>query len=130
MTNETSSWYKKAEGDYVTMRREFSALPPNFDAVCFHAQQCIEKLLKALLTEKNIRFPYTHNLPSLVDLLGAIPERLAGSRKDLQVLSEFAVSVRYPLEFAGKPDAQEAMDMCARIRQVLLAELGITELFE
>jgi HEPN domain-containing protein len=47
MTTETSNWWKKAESDYRTMRREVAAEPPNYDAACFHAQQCIEKLLKA-----------------------------------------------------------------------------------
>ena len=39
----------KAEGDYLTATREAQAAPPNYDAACFHAQQCIEKLLKAAL---------------------------------------------------------------------------------
>jgi HEPN domain-containing protein len=29
---------------------------PNYDAACFHAQQCAEKYLKALLQEKEIEF--------------------------------------------------------------------------
>ena len=36
---------------------------PNYDGVCFHAQQCIEKYLKAKLVEADIDFPKTHNLP-------------------------------------------------------------------
>ena len=43
-------WVDKAEGDFTTASREWRARKcRNHDAVCFHAQQCIEKYLKALL---------------------------------------------------------------------------------
>jgi HEPN domain-containing protein len=46
----TSEWVEKAEGDFATAKREIRVRKtPNFDAVCFHAQQCAEKYLKALL---------------------------------------------------------------------------------
>jgi len=129
MTVETTNWWKKAEGDYLTMRREFTA-PPNFDAVCFHAQQCIEKLLKACLIERNIRPPYTHHLPGLAEMLAPRNAELDTLWKDLELLSQYAVSVRYPIEFADRQEAKEAMDACARLRRILLPELGIQDLFE
>jgi HEPN domain-containing protein len=44
MTPLAAEWVSKAEGDYATARRELRARnKPNFDAVCFHAQQCVEK---------------------------------------------------------------------------------------
>ncbi len=37
----TQEWIEKAEGDFATASREVRArLLPNYDAVCFHAQQC------------------------------------------------------------------------------------------
>ena len=37
-------WTDKAEADFSTAARELKALEsPNFDAVCFHAQQGVEK---------------------------------------------------------------------------------------
>jgi HEPN domain-containing protein len=59
----TAEWVEKAEGDFATARRELEIdVNPNFDAVCFHAQQCAEKYLKARLIEAGIRFPKTHDL--------------------------------------------------------------------
>jgi len=50
MKVETIEWIGKAEGDIRTSQREFSVNEhPNYDAVCFHAQQCAEKYLKAQL---------------------------------------------------------------------------------
>jgi HEPN domain-containing protein len=48
----TVEWVDKAEGDMAIAKRELRARKqPNYDAVCFHAQQCVEKYLKALLQE-------------------------------------------------------------------------------
>jgi HEPN domain-containing protein len=46
----TRDWIAKAEGDYASANREYRARKtPNYDSACFHAQQCIEKYLKAWL---------------------------------------------------------------------------------
>jgi HEPN domain-containing protein len=40
-------WSEKSEADFATARRELAATSDlNHDAVCFHAQQCIEKLMR------------------------------------------------------------------------------------
>ena len=91
----TLEWIQKAEGDFVTASREARARrAPNYDAVCFHAQQCAEKYLKALLQEANISFGKTHNLVTLLDLLLPIEPSWEILRQDLQVLNGFAVYVR------------------------------------
>ena len=62
----TVEWLKKAKGDRETARREFRVRKrPNYDAVCFHAQQSIEKHLKAILTEHGRAFPKIHDLVKL-----------------------------------------------------------------
>jgi len=63
----TREWVSKAEGDLSTAERELRARKkPNYDAACFHAQQCAEKYLKAFLQEKGIPFGKTHNLVALL----------------------------------------------------------------
>lgn len=65
-------WVTKAENDLkaaaqiLKMGEDCPA-----DTVCFHAQQCAEKYLKALLSLKSIDFPKTHNLKKLMTLLPA-----------------------------------------------------------
>jgi HEPN domain-containing protein len=50
MNPAVAEWISKAEGDFTTAGRELRARKsPNYDAVCFHAQQCGEKYLKAIL---------------------------------------------------------------------------------
>ena len=58
MTEVISEWIAKAASDFATAVRENSVLlEPNYDDVCFHAQQCVEKLLKALLVADGIQPP-------------------------------------------------------------------------
>ena len=59
-------WIAKAEGDFATATRELAATEqPNYDAVCFHAQQCAEKYLKALLIASGVTPPKIHDLAQL-----------------------------------------------------------------
>ena len=75
----THEWIEKAEGDFATAGRELRARKnPNYEAACFHAQQCAEKYLKAILQEQSIPFGRTHNLIALLDLLLAARRRLGG----------------------------------------------------
>lgn len=79
MQQLTEEWIAKAEGDFATARRELAATNlPNYDAVCFHAQQCAEKYLKAFLQESGIAFPKIHDLAAL--LTSALPFSLLGLR--------------------------------------------------
>ena len=66
----TLEWIAKAEGDWNSAQREYRARQrPNYDAACFHAQQCAEKYLKARLEEAVIAFGRTHDLISLLTLV-------------------------------------------------------------
>jgi HEPN domain-containing protein len=84
MRIEAGEWVEKAEGDWHTAGRELRAAEfPNYDAICLHAQQCAKNYLKALLTERNIRFPKMHHLPTLLDLLIPVRPEAEMCRTDL-----------------------------------------------
>jgi HEPN domain-containing protein len=63
--------------------------------LCFHAQQAVEKSLKAALIHHSIEPPRTHNLERLIDLL---PSSIPRTRALIQSarLTVFATSARYP----------------------------------
>jgi len=72
MNGVVSEWMEKAEGDFRTAEREMRARKaPNYDAVCFHAQQCAEKYLKAFLVHRQIPFRPIHDLEMLLELIVA-----------------------------------------------------------
>jgi HEPN domain-containing protein len=123
----TREWIEKAEADFATAYRESRVRrSPNYDAVCFHAQQCAEKYLKAHLQEASLQFPKTHDLPSLLELLLPTDPLLETLRPALNALSTFAVEVRYPGESATRKQALEALSHCRHVRAILRERLGLT----
>ena len=127
MTPLTAEWVEKAEGDRATALRELSAVhSPNYDAVCFHAQQCAEKYLKARLQEANIGIEKTHNLPRLLDQLLSIEPTWDTLRPYLLALTVYAINFRYPGDSADKEEAREAVLLCRRVRLRVRRDMGLT----
>ena len=112
MNELVNEWVKKAEGDYNTAQREIKVTSnPNWDGVCFHCQQGVEKLLKALLQKNYLKFTKIHDLAELLRLSVGIHAELNELKDDLEWLTIFSVEFRYPGETALKEDAQKAFDI-------------------
>ena len=91
----TREWVAKAEGDLHSCLRETRARKnANYDSACFHAQQCVEKYLKARLQEAGAPIPKTHNLEDLLNRLLAFEPRWATLKPTLINLSN---TIRRPL---------------------------------
>jgi len=126
MKPTTAEWIEKAEGDFATMQRESRARKnPNYDAICFHAQQCAEKYLKARLSEAGISFGKVHDLVALLDQALAVQPDWEVFREDLAYLSDFAVSFRYPGESANKESALDAVRKCRFFSKIARSVLGL-----
>ena len=113
-------WVRKAEQDYAAAcalaRRRKTPLP---DVVCFHAQQCAEKYLKAYLVLHRTYFPKTHDLLELLDLAAPLEPSLALLKPRLQELRPYAVASRYPGEGATVAQSRLALRQLALIREQL-----------
>ncbi len=122
----TLEWVDKAEGDFVTAQRELRARKsPNYDAACFHAQQCAEKYHKARLQEVGTAFSKTHDLANLLALVLPAEPSWAVMKADLDVLTAFAVDVRYPGVSAIKAEARDAVAICRGAREKVRVSLGL-----
>ncbi len=122
----TIEWLNKAEGDFATAGRELRARNlPNYDAACFHAQQCAEKYLKARLQEERIPFGKTHNLIVLLYLILPVEPSWQTMRPQLLALNAFAVSFRYPGASADKKIARQALIFCQEVRKIVRIRLGL-----
>lgn len=122
----TAEWASKAEGDFATMERESQVGEnPNYDAVCFHAQQCAEKYLKARLCEDGIVFGKLHDLVALLEHALDLEPSWEEHREDLTYLSAFAVSCRYPGDSADQDCALDAQRRCRRFRISARKALGL-----
>ena len=62
-----SQWLANARADLALAKVN---LPPEglYEHLCFHAEQAVEKSLKAILLKYRVDFPFTHNLQALLDL--------------------------------------------------------------
>lgn len=124
MKKLVEEWREKAEGDFSTAQRELAVGDsPNYDAVCFHAQQCIEKLMKAALIQRGLVPPKTHDLYKLHQLLQPVCPTWQPALEDLRYLTRAGVDFRYPGESADREEAEGALAICSRLRPVLLTIL-------
>ncbi len=64
-----SQWLEKAEQDLKAAEALASGETFLYFPACFHAQQAVEKFLKALLTDLQVEFPKTHSIEYLIQLL-------------------------------------------------------------
>ena len=126
--NETiKEWLAKADGDFHTASREADAIElPNYDAVCFHAQQCVEKLMKAVLIQRGVVPPRTHDLPQLDQLLQTVCPDWSWPIEELRFVTRAAVDFRYPGEMADADEARESFAICVRLREKLLPLINAT----
>jgi HEPN domain-containing protein len=125
MNPAVAEWVSKAEGDFLTAGRELRARKfPNYDAVCFHTQQCAEKYLKAILQENGKRIPKIHFLLELLAMILKSDGSYEFLKADLEVLEEYAVRFRYPGHFAEKDEAQ-AYAAARVVREFSRQQLGL-----
>jgi len=124
-------WIAKAENDLKNAAHtlRLGADCPT-DTVCFHAQQCVEKYLKAFLVALEIAFPKTHDIETLA---GLMPKRASVplTVEQLRRLTDYATVMRYPGPY--KPvtlsEAKDAVKLARRVRREILRSLEETPLF-
>ena len=123
--NELRSWIAHAEDDFESAKILIRRKKPLLYSACFHAQQCAEKYLKALLLVKDEEFPKVHDLNTLDDLCGGIGIFLGMDKTDLARLSAYAVMSRYPGEEPALDEAKEAIETAKTVRRFARSYLGL-----
>jgi HEPN domain-containing protein len=96
---------KKAENDLFTAQTVL-ATGRALDSVCFHAQQAVEKSLKAALAARDIQYPWTHNLQQLTALVKPLLPSIQSLESSIAELTPYAVGLRYDPDF--EPSADDA----------------------
>jgi len=114
-------WFLKGDSDLANAKRTVCSDGP-YDTACFHAQQAVEKYLKAVLASDGVDIPRTHDVEELQLLCAGLVASPDFSALPLEELSDYAVSVRYDFEFW--PDvntAKDAFKIAEKVRSLILA---------
>lgn len=112
-------WLAKADNDLKTAVHTLTlGKDCPTDTVCFHAQQCVEKYIKALLVFRATTFPKTHDIHMLRALL---PPKLRPKldKKVQERLTHYATDLRYPESAPEVPltEARQAVAIARRVRK-------------
>ena len=122
----TFLWIKKAENDIISAKHILAHPQSPTDTVCFHAQQTVEKALKALLTFHGTPFPKTHQLVSLLDIALPFIEELEVHREKLAAMTQYAVGIRYPDDWfePSREEAKTAVQDADKILKIIKDRLS------
>jgi HEPN domain-containing protein len=119
MKPSAARWLEFAEIDLQAAKallKEDSLSP----VVCFHAQQSVEKCLKALIESKNLNPPKSHDL---IMLYGHVDDMIKLEEDTLAKLNQIYIDARYPASLGGlpegPPDAEDAKGFSEFAQEVL-----------
>ena len=122
------NWVQYAKMDLQVARRELYVSEDTEEVltpiVCFHAQQAVEKVLKAYLIKNNIDFEKIHNLETLRKLCATVD--VAFEELDFGDLNYYGVSTRYPdglMEMPTFDKSKELYELSEGITDFILKKL-------
>jgi len=108
------TFLERADADLAAVRALEASREVPDEIVGFHAQQCAEKLLKAVLAGHQIEFPRTHSIQFLLDLLSDHGRAPPAALNAVRELYPYAVQFRYdaPLDEAplDRPKTRELLE--------------------
>jgi HEPN domain-containing protein len=115
----------KGLADLATAEREMPVRKrPNHDAVCFHSQQAVEKLLKAKIVVLGREVPRSHDLAHLLGLVTDREPLWEAWRTAMNELTSYAVEFRYPGESADRKLAKRAVAIAKHACAEIAGRLG------
>ena len=106
-------------------RKDLEALRGMYDAAVFaeevfgfHAQQAVEKAVKAWLSLLGVGYPKTHDLETLISMAEESGGDLPGPLGELVDLTDFAVQYRYEA-FEDLGEDIDRQDLAARVEELV-----------
>lgn len=98
---------EKAAGDEKILFRLIDEDDIPDDGLGFHAQQAVEKMIKAVLAHNEVSYERTHNIAYLLNLLDEANIPKPDRADDLPNLSPWAAEFRYSRRPEDVPDRPE-----------------------
>lgn len=110
-------WLLRAKSNLIRARNLPDEAGFLLEDACFDTQQSVEKSLKAILVYLDVRFPFTHNLGRLLNLICQHIDEMPESILNAGKLTDYAVEARYPLslEAVTEEEYQEAVEIAESV---------------
>ncbi len=125
-TNEAvRQWRARAQSDWTTVEILLASDRCPADTVCFHCQQFVEKLLKALLTRHGIEAPKTHDVRRLIQCAAPVAPELTRFSDPSDALTVHGVETRYPgdVREIERVEMNEVVELARELGEILLSRL-------
>lgn len=126
---QPEAWLRRAQSDLALARHaaETDDVLPE-DAV-YHAQQCAEKALKAVLLKRVGQFPFVHDLDVLTERLEEMGMALPDHVHRAGELTQYAIQTRYPGDWepVTRAEMKEKIALAAQILEWAQAVMGDEE---
>ena len=122
---KVSQWLEFADEDLKLARHGLTLTGEvPYRLIAYHAQQCVEKILKAFLVFHGIDFPYTHNISRLMELCADHGDWM-NEVQEADELTPFAITTRYPGEDekVSREEALRAIEIAAKVRDIVRRNL-------
>ena len=116
VTPEAQALLRAAGRDWKTVELLLQHHDAPVSSVGFHAQQYLEKAIKAVLVSNAVIFRRTHDLEELADLLERQGIDLPLPKDQLRQLNPFAVIVRYQDIEITLTDINTVAEMIERVQ--------------
>lgn len=112
-----AEWFKIGDNEFCFAKAAFEELGAFYPQICFQCHQAAEKYLKGFLVYHNINSPKIHDLAQLVKLCAKIDRDFLEILEEANVLSQYYIVCRYPLEYpaANREQAQEALETADKL---------------
>jgi len=122
---KVKEWVSYADDDLIFAQHGLDITNGEpYRQIAFHAQQCVEKYLKAYLVYRGIDFPYTHDISALLKICAESADwtdRLDDAKK----LTPYATTLRYPGvdNVVTRDEVATAIEIAVRVRKFVRTAL-------
>jgi HEPN domain-containing protein len=117
-------WLTIAQHDLASAQKLACDPDAYFDTALFHCQQAAEKAVKAFLVFHDQPFEKTHDIDRLINLALPIQPGFSSLFDEAELLTQYAVSLRYPDENV-EPDREEFNRALAAVNKIFNAVLAL-----
>ena len=116
--DDPREWLNRAKSNLARTKLGNDNPGVYLEDLCFDAQQAAEKAIKGVLLQRNVSFPYIHDLAELLTLVERSGWHVPQAVKEAVQLTPFAAEARYP--GSQEPVSREEYEKAVMIAETVV----------